>query len=191
MEIWQSAELIIPVSVNVGARQLQQPDFVKRLREMLAAHPTVSSSCLNLELLETSALQNLTKVSELIETCREIGVMFAMDDFGTGYSSLTYLKQLPVNTIKIDQTFVRGMLDNLDDLTILKGVLSMSAAFHREVIAEGVETVEHGVILLQLGCDLAQGYGIAHPMPAADLPNWAITWRPHPSWAGVRLQQLS
>jgi len=108
--------------------------------------------------------------------------MFALDDFGTGYSSLTYLKRLPVSMLKIDQSFVRDMLDDTDDLTILEGVVSLATAFHREVIAEGVETVEHGEMLLQLGCELAQGYGIARPMPAADFPGWAIAWKPHPAW---------
>lgn len=100
--------------------------------------------------------------------------------------NLTVTKQLPVSTIKIDQTFVHGMLSNIDDLSILKGVLSLSAAFHREVIAEGVETVEHGAMLLQLGCDLAQGYGIARPMPAHELPGWSTAWRPDPSWADIK-----
>ncbi|MEI6067175.1 MAG: EAL domain-containing protein [Methylococcaceae bacterium] len=184
IEIWLATGLNIPVSVNVGARQLQQTDFVERLRGLLAAHPGVSPSCLKLEVLETSALINVARVSQVIETCRGMGVMFAMDDFGTGYSSLTYLKQLPVATIKIDQSFVRGMLYDPDDLAILKGVLSLSGAFHREVVAEGVETIEQGAMLLQLGCDLAQGYCIAHPMPARELPDWLVNWRPDPSWAG-------
>jgi hypothetical protein len=111
--------------------------------------------------------------------------MFALDDFGTGYSSLTYLKRLPVSMLKIDQSFVRDMLDDTDDLTILEGVISLATAFHREVIAEGVETVEHGEMLLQLGCELAQGYGIARPMPAADFPGWAIAWQPHPAWRNL------
>jgi EAL domain-containing protein (putative c-di-GMP-specific phosphodiesterase class I) len=186
MEIWQGAGLNIPVSVNVGARQLQQPDFVERLRKMLAAHPKVSHSCLKLEVMETSALKNVAVVSQVMEACRELGVLFAIDDFGTGYSSLTYLKQLPVSTIKIDQTFVHGMLNNQDDLSILKGVLSLSSAFHREVIAEGVETNEHGAMLLRLGCDLAQGYGIARPMPASEFPSWTADWRPDPSWANIK-----
>ncbi|MEI7996149.1 MAG: EAL domain-containing protein, partial [Methylococcaceae bacterium] len=92
--------------------------------------------------------------------------------------------------IKIDQTFVRGMLDNLDDLSILKGVLSLSAAFHREVIAEGVETIAHGTMLLKLGCDLAQGYGIARPMPAHEFPDWSAAWRPDPVWADLELLPL-
>ncbi len=185
IEIWQEAGLTVPVSVNVCARQLQQKDFVERLRKILSAHPNIDPSCLKLEVMETSALKNVALICQIMESCREMGVLFAMDDFGTGYSSLTYLKQLPVTTIKIDQTFVRGMLNNIDDLSILKGVLSLSAAFHREVIAEGVETAEHGAMLLQLGCDLAQGYGIARPMPAHDFLAWSASWRPDPSWVDI------
>ena len=183
LEIWQVKGMAIPVSVNIGALQLQQKDFIIRLRGLLAAHPDVSPACLKLEVLETSSINNVIKVSQVIETCREIGVLFALDDFGTGYSSLTYLKQLPVATIKLDQTFVRDMIDNLDSLSILKAVLGLSIAFNREVIAEGVETIEHGTMLLQLGCDLAQGYGIACPMPANEFPAWAAAWRPDPAWA--------
>ena len=183
MELWHAAGLNIPVSVNVGARQLQQDSFVERLREILANHPFVSPSDLTIEVLETSALEDISRVSQIIETCREIGVTFALDDFGTGYSSLTYLKRLSVTQLKIDQSFVRDMLDDPDDLAILDGVLSLATAFRRQVIAEGVETVDHGAMLLQLGCELAQGYGIARPMPAADLPGWAKSWRPDSSWS--------
>ena len=115
-----------------------------------------------------------------------MGVLFALDDFGTGYSSLTYLKRLRVSLLKIDQSFVRDMLDDPDDLAILEGVISLAKAFHREVIAEGVETVAHGTLLLQLGCELAQGYGIARPMPARELPRWAATWQPDPAWVSAR-----
>jgi hypothetical protein len=114
-----------------------------------------------------------------------LGVSFSLDDFGTGYSSLTYLKHLPVTSLKIDQSFVRDMLDDPDDLSILEGVLGLANAFHRVVIAEGVETVEHGQLLLQLGCELAQGYGIARPMPAHELPHWAENWVPNQEWANL------
>jgi hypothetical protein len=174
------------VSVNVGARQLQQADFVDRLRALLAMHPQVQARQLELELLETSALEDLARVSRIIEAGREIGVSFALDDFGTGYSSLSYLRHLPVRQIKIDRSFVRNILDDADDLAILEGVLRLSTAFRRELIAEGVETVEHGSMLLHLGCELAQGYGIARPMPAGDLPGWLARWRPDPAWAGLR-----
>ncbi|MFA6971740.1 MAG: EAL domain-containing protein [Gallionella sp.] len=183
--LWQEAGLRIPVSVNVGARQLQQTDFVERLRGILAAHPEVAPACLELEVLETSALQDLAHVSKVIEDCQQIGVLFALDDFGTGYSSLTYLKRLPVAQIKIDQSFVRDMLDDPDDLAILEGVISLSSAFRRQVIAEGVETLAHGEILVQLGCDLAQGYGIARPMPAGEMLAWSMNWRPESSWSSL------
>ncbi len=182
MALWRAAGLDIPVSVNVGARQLQQADFVERLRWMLAAHPGLRPGDLELEVLETSALEDLVRVSLAIEACREIGVSFALDDFGTGYSSLTYLKRLQVELLKIDQSFVRDMLDDPDDLAILEGVIGMATAFRRQVIAEGMETAEHGAMLLQLGCELAQGYGIARPMPGGELPGWAAAWRPDPAW---------
>jgi diguanylate cyclase (GGDEF)-like protein/PAS domain S-box-containing protein len=184
IEVWRAAGLCIPVSVNVGARQLQQSDFVERLRLSLAAHPDIPVGQLEMEVLETSALEDLSRASRVIEACREIGVMFALDDFGTGYSSLTYLKRLAVTHLKIDQSFVRDMLDDPDDLAILQGVIGLAAAFKRQVIAEGVETVEHGAALLQLGCELAQGYGIARPMPAADMPAWVKSWRPDAAWSG-------
>jgi EAL domain-containing protein (putative c-di-GMP-specific phosphodiesterase class I) len=186
MERWQTAGLKMPVSVNVGALQLQQGDFVDHLRQILARHPNVNLGELELEVLETSALEDLARVSEIIEACRAMGVRFALDDFGTGYSSLTYLKRLPITMLKIDQSFVHDMLDDPDDLAILQGVLGLAKAFRREVIAEGVETMEHGTLLLQLGCELAQGYGIAHPMPAHEMPGWVADWRPHSDWLELR-----
>ena len=182
MALWRGAGLDIGVSVNIGALQLQQPGFVARLGTLLAAHPTVPAQSLELEILETSALEDMAQISEVMHACQAIGVRFALDDFGTGYSSLTYLKRLPAELLKIDQSFVRDMLTDVDDLAIVKGVIGLASAFRRSVIAEGVETVAHGQSLLALGCDLAQGYGIARPMPAADLPGWARQWRPDVCW---------
>lgn len=182
IEAWKAAGLFWKVSVNVDAIQLEQADFVDRLRQKMAAHPAVGADDLELEVLETSALNDITKVSGVMLACRAMGVGFALDDFGTGYSSLTYLKRLPVSVLKIDQSFVRNMLDDLDDLSILDGVLGLSRAFQRKVIAEGVETLAHGQMLLRLGCELAQGYAIARPMPAEAVPAWLATWRPDPAW---------
>jgi diguanylate cyclase (GGDEF)-like protein/PAS domain S-box-containing protein len=182
MALWRKAGLQLPVSVNIGARQLQQINFTERLQALLAAHPDISPGDLELEVLETSALEDIAGVSRVIQACREIGVKFALDDFGTGYSSLTYLKRLPVTMLKIDQSFVRDMLDDPDDLAILQGVIGLASAFRRDVIAEGVETVAHGSLLLQLGCELAQGYGIARPMSADHMPAWAAAWRPDAAW---------
>jgi diguanylate cyclase (GGDEF)-like protein/PAS domain S-box-containing protein len=189
METWRAAGLELPVSVNVGAHQLQQPDFVQRLHALLLAHPAFRPGDLEIEVLETSALEDIARVSMVIGACRELGVAFALDDFGTGYSSLTYLKRLAVTVLKIDQSFVHDMLEDPDDLAILEGVLGLASAFRRVAIAEGVETMEHGKMLLQLGCDLAQGYGIARPMPADQMPAWAAAWITPPAWANC--QQIS
>ena len=183
--IWQAAGLDFGVSVNIGARQLQQSDFVDRLKLILAKHPQVNPACLELEVLETSALEDIAQVSEVIEACAQIGVTFALDDFGTGYSSLTYLKRLRVAMLKIDQSFVRDMLEDPDDLAILQGIIGLAESFKRQVIAEGVETVAHGSLLLQLGCELAQGYGIARPMPPDQLPAWAARWQPDAAWCAL------
>ncbi len=181
-EAWKAAGLVMPVSVNVGANQLQQNDFMERLRGILAHHPELQPQSLELEVLETSALEDLDHVSQVVQACQEIGVNFALDDFGTGYSSLTYLKRLRATQLKIDRSFVSGILDDPEDLAILEGVLGLARAFRRQAIAEGVETLTHGVMLLQLGCELAQGYAIARAMPAEELPHWIETWRPDPSW---------
>jgi diguanylate cyclase (GGDEF)-like protein/PAS domain S-box-containing protein len=185
MQQWQAVGLDLPVSVNIGARQLQQGNFVTQLRAILAAHPRIRPDCLELEVLETSALADMAQVAQVIDDCAQFGVKFALDDFGTGYSSLIYLKRLHVTLLKIDQSFVRGMLDDPDDLAILHGVIGLAAAFKRQVIAEGVETVAHGTLLLQLGCDLAQGYGIARPMPADSVPAWVATWPSDAAWRAL------
>lgn len=181
---WQIMGIKLPVStsVNIAAVQLQQPDFAKRLEAILDNHPDVEPRYLELEVLETSALDDVCLVSEIMKACMALGVNFALDDFGTGYSSLTYLRRLPANLIKIDQSFVRDMLEDVDDLAIVEGVIALAKSFKRDVIAEGVETIEHGTTLLALGCDLAQGYGIARPMPACDIPTWVTNWKPDESW---------
>jgi diguanylate cyclase (GGDEF)-like protein/PAS domain S-box-containing protein len=185
MEAWQESGFDLPVSVNVSAFELQRPDFVGNLCARLAAHPRVKPANLELEVLETSALQNVALSSQVLAACRDAGVLISVDDFGTGYSSLAYLKRLPASVLKIDQSFVRDMLDEPESLTILKVILSLAEAFQRQVIAEGVETVDHGLMLLELGCDCAQGYGIANPMPARELQAWAASWRADPRWVEV------
>jgi diguanylate cyclase (GGDEF)-like protein/PAS domain S-box-containing protein len=191
MGAWFSAGLDFPVSVNIGVRQLQQENFVSRLTTLLRAHPDVPPLRLELEVLETSAMEDIGHVSGVMHACRALGVGFALDDFGTGYSSLSYLKHLPAERLKIDQSFVRDMLDDPDDLAIVESVIGLATAFRRSVIAEGVETAAHGELLLTLGCELAQGYGIARPMPAHALPLWVQAWRPDASWTAWRERSLS
>jgi diguanylate cyclase (GGDEF)-like protein/PAS domain S-box-containing protein len=183
MAAWRAEGLDIQVSVNIAGEHLLQPWFVSRLRELCAAFPSVQPSQIELEILETAALEDMQAVAQLFAECRSLGVHFALDDFGTGYSSLTYFRRLPADILKIDQSFVRDMLDDSEDLAIVEGVISLTQAFQRQVIAEGVETVEHGLILLLLGCDLAQGYGIARPMPASELPAWIEGFQPDSLWS--------
>ncbi|WP_394788199.1 putative bifunctional diguanylate cyclase/phosphodiesterase [Rhodoferax sp.] len=182
MQQWSALGHDWVVSVNIAARHFQRADFVPRLAEILARFPLVSPRMLELEILESAALEDVQHMRNVMASCQQLGVQFALDDFGTGYSSLAYLKRLPANTLKIDQSFVRDMLEDPDDLTLVDAVVGMAKAFQRQVIAEGVETIAHGVLLLQLGCDLAQGYGIARPMPAGSVADWAARYVPPEAW---------
>ncbi len=179
---WQSLGLNIPVSVNIDAFHLQQADFVDKLSATLARHPMIKPSSLQLEILESSALGDMAEVLTIMAACIDIGVNFALDDFGTGFSSLTYLKRLPVELLKIDQSFVRDMLEDADDRAIVMAVIGLASAFNHQVIAEGVESIEHGRQLLSIGCHFAQGYGIARPMSGEDIVTWAAQWKPDPAW---------
>ncbi|MCP3849597.1 MAG: EAL domain-containing protein, partial [Gammaproteobacteria bacterium] len=174
--------LELTISVNVSALQLEQDNFVEELYALINAHPKVNAKQLEIEVLETSALKDIGHITHVIKQCSEFGVHFALDDFGTGYSSLTYLKNIPATVLKIDQSFVRDMLEDPEDLAILEAIIGLATAFRRGVIAEGVETVEHGNLSLQLGCELAQGYAISKPMPADKVVDWVERWKTEPSW---------
>ncbi|MCK0163575.1 bacteriohemerythrin [Marinobacter sp. S6332] len=180
--VWQEHGLHLEVSVNVTSLQILDDSFTSKLKAELAVHPLVPARALKIEILESSALHDLEKVSRVMRECRKLGVQFALDDFGTGFSSLSYLKHLPANILKIDQSFVRNMLNDPGDLSIISGIVGMSQAFGLQVLAEGVETEEHGDLLLRLGCELGQGYGIARPMKAEDLPGWVLNWQIPSDW---------
>jgi diguanylate cyclase (GGDEF)-like protein/PAS domain S-box-containing protein len=182
LQRWLDQGLRIGMCVNVAGAHFMQTHFVQRLTQLLQDYPGVPRDLLVLELLESSSLGSLDEVAETIRVCRGLGVGVALDDFGTGYSSLAYLKQLPANVLKIDRSFVRDMLRDDGDRAILSGILLLGQAFGRSVVAEGVETEEQGLGLIALGCEVAQGYGIARPMPAADLPPWVTGWVPPDSW---------
>ncbi|MFP4207987.1 MAG: EAL domain-containing protein [Wenzhouxiangella sp.] len=179
---WRQAGLELPVSINVDPLQLTQPDFIERLGDALDRYPAVQAGDLELEVLETSALDEAVPMVEIIEAADHLGVNFSLDDFGTGYSSLTYLKRLPVATLKIDRSFVLDMLNDPDDLAILQGVIHLARTFRKDVIAEGVETEAHGKMLLQLGCRQGQGYAISRPMPGEEVADWIAEWHPPQSW---------
>jgi hypothetical protein len=172
----------LSVSVNIAPRDLQRADFVERLKARLAQHPELPAGCLELEILESAAIENTEHARAVISECQSLGVKFSLDDFGTGYASLAYLKQIPADILKIDQNFVRDILADKDDLALVQGVVGLAAAFGREVIAEGMETHEHGVVLMRLGCDRAQGYGLARPMPLREFEAWRTHFQPNALW---------
>ncbi|DAB29129.1 MAG TPA: diguanylate cyclase [Sulfurimonas sp. UBA12504] len=185
MDRWKKEAIDIQVSVNVDALQLQEKDFISGLKYILSIYPLVENKNLSLEVLETSALNDIVHVTQIMKDAHEIGVHFSLDDFGTGYSSLTYLRRLPAKELKLDQSFVRDMLDDPDDLAILDGILGLATAFDRHTIAEGVESIEHGEMLLHMGCEVGQGYIIARPMSAELLSSWMQEWKVDERWANV------
>jgi EAL domain-containing protein (putative c-di-GMP-specific phosphodiesterase class I) len=181
MQAWHQSGMRMPVSVNVGALHLQHPRFYEDLNELICNYPQCRGM-LSIEILETSALSDMERIRAMMQKCQSIGVEFALDDFGTGYSSLSYLSDLPTNEVKIDQRFVKNLVGAQNQLSIVEGIVSLTQAFRRVVIAEGVETAEVGEQLLSLGCKLGQGYYIARPMPAEELAHWLAAWQPPESW---------
>ncbi|MCU7846766.1 MAG: EAL domain-containing protein [Candidatus Thiodiazotropha sp. (ex Lucinoma kastoroae)] len=188
MAQWHEKRFNFPVSVNISAHHLQHPDFINQVRAICAAHPDVSPDMLELEILETTSIEDMSDIYHTLVACREMGIKLSLDDFGTGYSSLAYFHRLPVDTLKIDQSFVQDMLEDPQDLTIVDSVVRLAHAFQHPVIAEGVESIEHGAALLQLGCRLGQGYGIARPMPAEDLPQWLELWKCDEQWQSLKIK---
>jgi EAL domain-containing protein (putative c-di-GMP-specific phosphodiesterase class I) len=148
----------------------------------LARHDRVAPQRLDLEIVESVAVENIQHVSACLQACQALGVQFSLGDFGTGYSSLSYLKRLRTQTIKIDKSFVRDIVHDGDDLALTTAVIGLARAFGRQVVAEGVESIEHGELLLHLGCEVAQGDFIAQPMPAVDVPGWVAGFVAPAQW---------
>jgi len=184
--IWQSEGIDLAVSVNVFALHLQQENFVPRLAGIMAEFPDVNPGGLELEILETSLITDLREVSRRILDGVALGVSFSIDDFGTGYASLSYFRRFPVETVKIDQSFVRDIQISSEDQALVRSIVDMAHSLGREVVAEGVETLDHGIFLILCGCDFAQGYGIARPMPAAEIGAWVAGWKYPEVWEKCR-----
>ena len=182
LEIWQKDEIQVPISVNISAQHLLNNGFVSYLSNLFTKYPTVNPNMLEIEVLESSKLEDLERAIDIMNNCIKLGVTFSLDDFGTGYSSLTYLKRLPVKYIKIDQSFVRDMLHDSNDLGILEGIISLAKAFRYKVIAEGVETSEHALALLGIGCNIGQGYAISHPLPIVEFNTWIENYNHNEKW---------
>jgi diguanylate cyclase (GGDEF)-like protein/PAS domain S-box-containing protein len=179
---WQAAGVDLAVSVNISPRSLQMQDMVDFLTRSLAEYPPGTAEGLEIEILEVEEIRDLLAAGRVMAACHELGCSFSLDDFGTGFASLTYLHQLPVDKVKIDQRFVRNLLELDKDLAIVEGVLQMAQALPRPVLAEGIESLEVGFLLRQLGCQYGQGFGIARPMPAESIPAWLNRWAEERPW---------
>lgn len=191
LQCWQVAGHGWPVSLNVAARHFQRGDFVERLKGMLDRYPDVSPSLLDLEIVESVAIDNIQRVSDCLDACQGFGVQFSLGNFGTGNSSLSYLKRLRTQTLKIDRLFVRDMLHDEDDQALIQALVGLAQAFGRQVVAEGLESLAHGERLMALGCEVAQGDFIARPMPASAVLGWVQGFEPPQSWCGLEVQGLA
>ncbi len=176
MQKWLDDGFNFSVSINVTGKQLQDPELINNLRTRLENHPDIKPENVELEVLETVALEDIVTVSQLIKECNELGVRFSLDDFGTGYSSLIYLKRLPASTLKIDLSFIRDMNKDPENLAIVHGIMGLARAFQKDVIAEGVESTVQSRMLMQLGCTQVQGNGISKPMHPESVLKWVKNW---------------
>lgn len=153
------------VTVNMSARQLRQEDLFERLQAILE-ETGVSPSRIGLEITETALVENIREVADKIEAIRGLGLRFSIDDFGTGYSSLAYLKRLPLDVLKIDQSFVQDVTHDSSDAAIVQSIIAMASHLSMEVVAEGVETEAQLAYLKRCGCRRFQGYYFSRPLPA-------------------------
>ncbi|MDB5075034.1 MAG: diguanylate cyclase, partial [Chloroflexi bacterium] len=178
---WQDAGQPIPIAINLSTRSLQDqrfPDLVARHIQRYG----VSPAALVLEITETSLMTDPTRARETLKVLHGLGVRVAIDDFGTGYSSLGYLKELPVDEVKIDKSFVQGMgTGDQKDAAIVRSVIALAQALGMEVVAEGVEDASTFGLLRDLGCDIAQGYYVSRPQPVSELEQWLQDHRVVPS----------
>lgn len=174
---WLDEGYRLAICVNIDGFQLNQPDFPAKLEAVLARHPRLRPEHLQLEVLETSALEDMARTNRNMQACIRLGVRFSIDDFGTGFSSLGYLQDLPARTLKIDRRFVSGLPDDEGSLQIVKAIIALARSFNLMLIAEGAETEVQIKHLLDLGCEVFQGYAIARPMPGEAVIEWLRQWQ--------------
>jgi EAL domain-containing protein (putative c-di-GMP-specific phosphodiesterase class I) len=169
---WRRAGFAVPVSVNVSANNLLDQGFLEKLRQLLEAH-TVPAPLLELEITESAVMRHPETMLRRLQAIRDLGVMLSIDDFGTGYASLTYLKRLPLQTLKIDKSFIMNLAADSADQRIVRSSIQLAHGFGMKVVAEGVESAAVARQLRAEGCDYAQGFYFARPQSAADIE---ATW---------------
>ena len=179
--LWTAEGFSPVVSLNIYINQLSD-SFYQFIVQELAKFPDLRPCQIEFELLETDALVNINEAVVSIEALRALGFTFSVDDFGSGYSSLTYLRKIPFDTIKIDKDFVVNDGLREQNADIVKAIIELARIFKRQVIAEGIETIEAGTALIEMGCINGQGYAIAKPMPACEVFEWCRTWQAPQVW---------
>ena len=171
-KIWQAGGFPkFRIAINMCAKNFTEDEFIPQLAQILEEY-NMEPSCLEMEITETMAMENLEQSSLNLKQLKKMGVRVSIDDFGTGYSSLSYLKRFPISSLKIDRSFVRQCIANDQDASIVRAIISMAHSLNLKVIAEGVETDQQLNFLASLGCNGAQGFYIAHPMPEEKLSVW-------------------
>lgn len=176
LSYWKSKGLHTRVSINISNQLLLAPEFIPLLKAALRHHIDVSPNQLEIEILESGALDDLARAAAVVTSLHQLGIRCALDDFGTGYSSLTFLKRLLADVVKIDQSFVADLLLDNDHQLIVNSVIGLCQNLGRHVLAEGIETAEQAEQLKNMGCYWAQGYWFAKPMPASDVLPWHLQW---------------
>jgi len=178
------------LAVNLSARPFQRPDLVERVKDVLW-ETGLSSSCLELEITETLAMQNAEESLGVLRGLKELGVRIAIDDFGTGYSSLSYLRNFPIDTLKIDASFIRSLTDGGSSFEIASAVIALAHSLNIRVVAEGVETEAQWHLLRDQGCDEVQGFFFSPPLTAADCEKLLLARRQAPLGAGDEARTAS
>ena len=174
---WQGQGCALPIAVNLSARNLREEELLDRIKRLQATWDA-RPGLLELEITESAIMEDAEFALQVLQRLRDIGIPLHIDDFGTGYSSLSHLQKLPVHTIKIDQSFVHGMITSRDSAVIVRSTIDLAHDLGRKVVAEGVEDRETWDRLAALGCDMAQGYFISRPMPSGDFPGWVGRFQP-------------
>jgi EAL domain-containing protein (putative c-di-GMP-specific phosphodiesterase class I) len=182
LDQWMKMGLNIDLNVNISATTIQSSSFIENLLDNLSRYPYLPKNRLVLEIIESEAIIDLQQIANVIKHLRKTGVQVSLDDFGTGYSSLSYFRQLPVNELKIDRLFIRDILQDSNDLDLVRGIIGLAQTFGKRIVAEGVETIDHGTLLLRLGCPIAQGYVIARSMASSELESWIKNYKPPSIW---------
>ncbi|MDF3125896.1 EAL domain-containing protein [Rheinheimera sp. 1928-s] len=174
------------IAINLSAEQFVDPQLIPTLKRLLDKYE-LQGSYFELELTERTLVQSIDTMLNIMSQIKAMGIHFAIDDFGTGYSSLSYLKKMPMDCIKIDKSFLSGMLENAADFQIIASTIAMVQKLQLQVVAEGVETREQLELLRQQGCDIAQGYLIARPIPQPELAGFLEEHFPKGIWQGQSL----